>query len=78
MGPGPRRPRSPGREEVLMERDERATQPPATGGDEETPQEERGESPGQDPVESPGPLGNPETDEESLSHRQQEGGRDEG
>ena len=55
-----------------MERDDRGSKPPAEGGIEESPQEKRGEDPGQDSVESPGPLGNPETDEEALSHRQQE------
>jgi hypothetical protein len=52
--------------------DERGAEPPAEGGREETPQEQRGEEAGQDPVSSPGPLGNPESDEETLSHRQQE------
>jgi hypothetical protein len=52
--------------------DERGTEPPAEGGREETPQEKRGEEAGQDSVSSPGPLGNPESDEEALSHRQQE------
>ena len=56
-----------------MEQDERGSQPPAESGKDKTPQERRGEDPGQDPVESPGPLGNPESDEEALSHRQQEG-----
>ena len=52
--------------------DERGAEPPAEGGREEAPQEKRGEDAGQDPVSSPGPLGNPESDEEALSHRQQE------
>jgi hypothetical protein len=56
-----------------MEQDERASEPPEDEGEDKTPQEERGERPGQDPVESPGPLGNPETDEEALRQRQQEG-----
>lgn len=55
-----------------MESDKRGSEPPAEGGIEETPQEKGGGDAGQDAVESPGPLGNPETDEEALGNRQQE------
>jgi hypothetical protein len=55
-----------------MERDDRATEPPAEEDPERSPQEQRGERLGHRPGESPGPLGNPEVDEEALSHRQQE------
>lgn len=49
------------------ERDERAAQPPADG--------DRDPGKGEpDPGGSPGPMGNPASDEEALSHRQQEGG----
>lgn len=48
------------------ERDERSTAPPAEHPPEEEP--ERG-----DEDEAHGPLGNPASDEETLSHRQQEG-----
>jgi hypothetical protein len=41
--------------------DDRATERPA-----------RDDTPGQDPVDSPGPYGNPELDEESLRHQQEE------
>jgi hypothetical protein len=43
------------------ERDQRAAEPPSESGDEE--------SAGTD---APGPAGNPEVDEEALSHRQQD------
>ena len=55
------------------ERDERATESPASGEPDRDPGE--GE-PEPDPGDSPGPLGNPASDEEALSHRQQEGGED--
>jgi hypothetical protein len=55
-----------------MERDERASQPPAKPEPEQAPQERRGDRPGKEPGESPGPRGNPETDEEALRHRQLE------
>ena len=55
------------------ERDERATEPPATGQPEQDPGEG---DPEPDPGDSPGPMGNPASDEEALSHGQQEGGRD--
>lgn len=48
------------------ERDTRATRPPDEGPPEEDA--DQGEA-----GEAHGPLGNPATDEESLSHRQQEG-----
>jgi hypothetical protein len=47
------------------ERDQRSTVPPAKRPPEERP--ERG-----DEDEAHGPLGNPASDEETLSHRQQE------
>jgi hypothetical protein len=55
-----------------MEQDKRGSEPPAEGGIEESPKEGDSGDAGQDAVESPGPMGNPETDEEALSHRQQE------
>ena len=63
---------------IAMEHDERAADEPSDGGIEATPQEQRGDDPGQDPVDSPGPYGNPESDPETLSHRQQEGEEPEG
>ena len=53
--------------------DQRGAESPDESGGDKTPQEQRGEDPGQDPVDSPGPMGNPESDEEALSQRQQEG-----
>ena len=51
--------------------DERATEPPGT----EPPDQDPGEGePEPDPGDSPGPMGNPASDEEALSHRQQEDG----
>jgi hypothetical protein len=47
------------------ERDKRSTVPPASDPPEEQP------DPGDDD-EGHGPLGNPASDEETLSHRQQE------
>ncbi len=52
--------------------DERGSKPPADEGRDKAPQEGSGSEPGEDPVESPGPQGNPASDEEALSNRQQE------
>jgi hypothetical protein len=52
--------------------DERGTQPPASEGRDKAPQEGSDSEPEDDPVDSPGPQGNPASDEEALSHRQQE------
>ena len=54
--------------------DERGAEPPAESDPERVPKPEGGERPGQDPDSSPGPYGNPETDEEFLRHKQQERG----
>jgi hypothetical protein len=53
--------------------DERAGEPPPKSDLEDVPDRE-GDRPGQDPVESPGPFGNPETDEETLRKEQEERG----
>ena len=55
-----------------MERDERATQPPAESEPEETPAPEGEDRPGEDPSEGPGPRGNPLVDEEALRKKQEE------
>jgi hypothetical protein len=52
--------------------DERGGLPPAESEPERVPTPEPGERPGQDPVSSPGPYGNPETDEETLRKKQEE------
>lgn len=54
--------------------DERAGEPPAERDPERVPTPGGGERPGQDPVSSPGPYGNPETDEETLRKKQEERG----
>jgi hypothetical protein len=55
----------PGSSDRGSERDQRSTVPPA-----ERPPEEQPEHGDED--EAHGPLGNPASDEETLSHRQQE------
>jgi hypothetical protein len=55
-----------------MERDERATQPPADDEPEEVPTPEGSDKPSEDPSEGPGPYGNPAVDEESLRKKQEE------
>jgi hypothetical protein len=54
--------------------DERAGEPPAESGPEQVPKPEGNESPGEDPLSSSGPYGNPETDEETLRKKQEERG----
>jgi hypothetical protein len=49
-------------------RDERAAERPA----DEAPERDDAEERDPESVRSPGPLGNPKSDEEELSHRQQE------
>ena len=53
-----------------MERDERATEPPADNPPDETPPGTEG--PREDPSEDPGPRGNPDVDEEALRKKQEE------
>jgi hypothetical protein len=55
-----------------MERDERATHPPADEDPERTPTPEGDDGPGEDPSEGGGPRGNPAVDEESLRRKQEE------
>jgi hypothetical protein len=61
-----------------MERDERATHPPADSEPERTPTPEGEERPSDDPVEGPGPRGNPAVDEEALRRKQEEKERADG
>jgi hypothetical protein len=58
-----------------MERDRRATHPPADEEPERTPAPEGDDHPAEDPSEAPGPRGNPAVDEESLRKKQEERGR---
>jgi hypothetical protein len=55
-----------------MERDERATRPPAEKEPEEAPTPEGEDRPSEDPSEGPGPRGNPAVDEEALRKKQEE------
>jgi hypothetical protein len=59
-------------QEQKAHEDERGAQPPADEGRDKAPQEGGEGEPEEDPVSSPGPAGNPASDEEALSHRQQE------
>ncbi len=52
------------------QQDERGSEPPDEKGHDKAPQE--GSEPEHDPVSSPGPQGNPASDEEALANRQQE------
>ena len=54
-----------------MERDERASEPPADNPPEDVPSE-GGDQPSEDLSDAPGPLGNPAVDEESLRKKQEE------
>jgi hypothetical protein len=56
-----------------VERDERATHPPAENEPERTPTPE-----GDDPFEGAGPRGNPAVDEEALRRKQEEQERADG
>jgi hypothetical protein len=58
-------------EEPKPQEDERGAEPPAEEGRDKEPQEQDG-SGGPEEERSPGPQGNPASDEEALSHRQQE------
>jgi hypothetical protein len=58
-------------EEPKSQEDERGTEPPAEEGRDKAPQERDAPS-GAEEEGSPGPQGNPASDEEALSHRQQE------
>jgi hypothetical protein len=55
-----------------VERDERATHPPAENEPEETPTPEDEDRPSEDPSVGPGPRGNPTVDEEALRKKQEE------
>jgi hypothetical protein len=63
---------NPGAPMLTMEHDERAAEPPANEPPEQEAGDEEGAGGGEVPGESPGPRGNPQVDEESLSHKQQE------